>query len=129
VSGWRWITREVILAVHDELLAEHGGAAGLRDTGLLDSALARPMARAAYAEATVFDLAAAYAFGLARNHPFIDGNKRVAFLAAALFLADHGFDIAASEEETLLAMLSLAEGSIGETEFALWCENNAKPIA
>jgi death-on-curing protein len=107
VSGWRWLAREVILAIHDEQLAEHGGRPGIRDLGLLDSALARPVNRAAYAEATVFDLAAAYASGIVRDHPFVDANKRVAFLAAALFLAEHDRAITASDEAVVAACCRL----------------------
>jgi death on curing protein len=119
----------VILAIHDEQLAEHGGRPGIRDLGLLESALARPPNRAAYAEATVFDLAAAYAFGIIRDHPFLDGNERVAFLATALFLMDNGFEIAAKDEAVVATMLSLADGSIDEPAFALWLADNAEPGA
>jgi death-on-curing protein len=120
VTQWRWLAKEVVLAIHDEQLAEHGGRQGIRDMGLLDSALARPVNRAAYAEATVFDLAAAHASGIVRNHPFVDGNKRVAFLAAALFLSEHGLEITASDEAVVTAVLSLAEGKMDEEGFALW---------
>ena len=92
--------------------------------GLLESALARPLNRAAYAEATVFDLAAAYAFGIVRNHPFADGNKRVALLAAALFLIEHDVEISASDDAVVTSMLSLADGSLDEEVFALWLRNN-----
>ena len=92
--------------------------------GLLESALARPPNRAAYAEATVFDLAAAYAFGIVRNHPFVDGNKRVALLAAALFLIEHDVEISASDDAVVTSMLSLADGSLNEEGFALWLRNN-----
>ena len=129
MSEWRWLTKEVILAIHDEQLAEHGGRSGLRDVGLLESALARPINRAAYTEVTVFDLAAAYAFGIIRGHPFVDGNKRVAFLAAALFLLDSSFEIAAAEEAIVATMLSLAEGAIDEHAFALWLADNTAPAS
>ena len=92
--------------------------------GLLESALARPMNRAAYGEPTVFDLAAAYAFGIIRDHPFVDGNKRVAFLAAALFLVDNGFEIAAKDDAIVAIVLSLADGAIDERAFALWLADN-----
>jgi death-on-curing protein len=124
VSQWRWLTKDVILAIHDEQLAEHGGRPGIRDMGLLESALARPMNRAAYGEPTVFDLAAAYAFGIIRDHPFVDGNKRVAFLAAALFLVDNGFEIAAKDDAIVAIVLSLADGAIDEPAFALWLADN-----
>jgi len=124
VSQWRWLTKDVILAIHDEQLAEHGGRPGICDLGLLESALARPMNSAAYGEPTVFDLAAAYAFGIIRDHPFIDGNKRVAFLAAALFLLDNGFEITAKDEAIIATVLSLIDGAIGEPAFALWLADN-----
>jgi death on curing protein len=124
VSEWRWLTKDLILAIHDEQLAEHGGRPGIRDLGLLESALARPMNRTAYAEPTVFDLAAAYAFGIIRDHPFVDGNKRVAFLAAALFLLDNGFEITAKDEAIIAAVLSLADGAIDEPTFAFWLADN-----
>jgi len=125
VTEWRWLTKDLILAIHDEQLAEHGGRPGIRDLGLLESTLARPLNRAAYAEATVFDLAAAYAFGIVRNHPFVDGNKRVALLAAALFLIEHDVEISASDDTVVTSMLSLADGSMDEGGFALWLRNNA----
>jgi death on curing protein len=124
VIEWRWLAKVVILAIHDEQLAEHGGRPGIRDLGLLESALARPLNRAAYAEVTVLDLAAAYAFGIVRNHPFVDGNKRVAFLAAALFLIERGVVINASDDAVVGSVLSLADGSMDEGGFALWLRNN-----
>ena len=127
MSEWRWLEKDVILAIHDEQLAEHGGKPGIRDMGLLESALARPLNRAAHAEVTVFDLAAAYAFGIVRNHPFVDGNKRVAFLAAALFLIEHDVEITASDDAAVTAMLSLANGSLDEEGFALWLLSNTAP--
>jgi death on curing protein len=126
VSEWRWLTIDVILAIHDEQLAEHGGRPGIRDLGLLESALARPVNRAAYAGANAFDLAAAYAFGIIRDHPFVDGNKRVAFLAAALFLLEHGWEITATDEAIVPEMLSLAEGGGEEGAFASWLSQNTK---
>ena len=124
MTEWRWLTKDLILAIHDEQLAEHGGRPGIRDLGLLESALARPMNRAAYAEPTVFDFAAVYAFGIIRDHPFVDGNKRVAFLTAALFLLDNGFEITAKDEAIIAAVLSLADGAIDEPTFALWLADN-----
>jgi death-on-curing protein len=124
VSEWRWLAKDVILAIHDEQLAEHGGRPGIRDMGLLESALARPVNRAAYAQTSVFDLAIAYAFGIVRNHPFFDGNKRVAFVAAALFLVEHDLEVAASDAAVAASMLSLADGSMDEGGFALWLRNN-----
>ena len=126
MSEWRWLTIDVILAIHDEQLAEHGGRAGIRDLGLLESALARPVNRAAYAAATAFDLAAAYAFGIIRDHPFLDGNKRAAFLAAALFLLEYGWELTATDEAIVTEMLSLAEGGVEEDAFASWLSQNTR---
>ncbi|HZS85376.1 MAG TPA: type II toxin-antitoxin system death-on-curing family toxin [Stellaceae bacterium] len=124
---WRWIGAAVLLAIHDEQLAEHGGRRGVRDMRLLQSALARPRNGAGYGEAGVHDLAAAYAFGIARDHPFVDGNKRVAFIAAALFLLDHGFAITATEAAIVEAMLRFPEGGISEEPFAAWLRENSAP--
>jgi death-on-curing protein len=121
-----WLSKALNLAVHDEQLAEHGGGIGVRDSGLLESALARPQNRLAYdARADLPALAAAYAFGLARNHPFVDGNKRTAFVAAELFLDLNGMTLAASDEDCVLTMLRLAAGEIEEEAFADWLRTNA----
>lgn len=117
---WIWVPREILLAVHAEQLAEHGGAEGLRDEGLFDSALARPQQLANYGEPDVADLAACYAFGLARNHPFIDGNKRTAFVAAQLFLRLNGWRIHADLVEVTIKMLQLAAGDLAEADYADW---------
>jgi death on curing protein len=119
-QAWVWLDPEVILAVHDEQLAEHGGAAGVRDAGLLESALARPHNLAAYGEPDAAALAAAYGYGLARNHPFVDGNKRSAFVAVELFLALNGFQLEADDGACVVAMLALAAGELEEPEFADW---------
>ena len=121
-----WLSKALNLAIHDEQLAEHGGGTGVRDDGLLESALARPQNRFAYDAATdLATLAAAYAFGLARNHPFIDGNKRTAFVAMELFLDLNGMTLAASDEDCVLTMLRLAAGEIEEEAFAAWLRANA----
>jgi death on curing protein len=117
---WVWIDPAVIRAVHEEQLAEHGGAAGLRDEGLLESALARPLQLAAYSEPDVAALAASYGYGLARNHPFVDGNKRTAFVAVELFLALNGHELIADDVACVLTMLDVASGQITEPEFADW---------
>ena len=117
---WIWVPREILLAVHAEQLAEHGGAEGLRDEGLFDSALARPQQLANYGEPDVADLAACYAFGLARNHPFVDGNKRTAFVAAQLFLRLNGWRIHADLVEVTIKMLQLAAGDLSEADYADW---------
>ena len=124
---WVWIDPSVIHAVHDEQLGEHGGAPGLRDAGLLESALARPMQLAAYGQPDAAALAASYGFGLAKNHPFIDGNKRTAFVAVELFLALNGWELNASDAECVMAMLQLAAGECTEEQFAQWVrEHSAK---
>ncbi len=117
---WVWIDQAVILAVHEEQLAEHGGAAGVRDAGLMESALARPRNLVFYGQPDVADLAAAYGFGLARNHPFVDGNKRTAFVTLELFLNLNGWPLQASDTDCVLVMLSLAAGEVDEATFAAW---------
>ena len=120
MNSWQWIVEVVIVAVHAEQIAEHGGKNGLRDRGLLSSALARPRNLVGYEAPTVFDLAAAYAYGIAQKHPFIDGNKRTGFLAAYIFLALNGWKLIASEASAVEAMLALASGGMSEAEFADW---------
>jgi death on curing protein len=127
MSKWVWIERSVMLAVHDEQLAEHGGAAGLRDEGLFDSALARPLHLDAYGNPDVADLAAAYGVGLAKNHAFIDGNKRTAFVAVELFLVLNGHELAASDTACVLTMLAVAAGDFDESGFAHWIRANSQP--
>lgn len=124
---WLWIDASVILAVHDEQIAEHGGGAGLRDAGLLESALARPVNLAAYGRPDAADLAAAYGFGVTRNHPFIDGNKRTGFIATKLFLLLNGRDLQAGSIDTVRIMLSLAEGHLSEADFADWIRRHMPP--
>ena len=124
---WRWVDRRALLLLHAESLAEHGGRAGLRDEGLLDSALARPLNLVAYGEPDFADLAASYAFGLAKNHPFVDGNKRAAILSAGLFLALNGFRLTASQVDATQAMLALAAGELSEEAFARWLRANTTP--
>jgi len=123
----RWLPKDLILQVHNRQLAEHGGGAGVRDEGLLESALARPQNQFTYGETDVAALAGAYAFGIAKNHPFIDGNKRTAFVACELFLAANGYDLVASDEECLAMMLGLAASEIGEADFAAWLCENVQP--
>lgn len=122
-----WVERAAILALHDEALAAHGGAAGVRDMGLLESALARPQNLFAHGEAEAAALAAAYAFGIVRNHPFVDGNKRAAFLAAALFFEANGRRFTASEADVVVRTLALAAGEIEEAEFPAWLRENVQP--
>ena len=127
MSNWAWIDPDVLLAAHDEQLEEHGGAAGIRDRGLFESALARPRNVAVYADPDAAVLAAAYAFGLAKNHPFVDGNKRTAFVALELFLVLNGFELTADDAQCVLVMLSVAAGSFSETELAEWIRRNMRP--
>lgn len=124
--NWRWIDKRALLLLHAETLAEHGGGAGIRDEGLLDSALARPQNVVAYGKSDAAGLAAAYAFGLAKNHAFIDGNKRAAFLAIGLFLALNGYRLSATQVEATSAMLALAAGEMDESAFAQWVRAHAK---
>jgi death on curing protein len=118
--SWRWVDRRALMLLHAESLAEHGGGEGLRDEGLLESALARAENLAAYGSPDIADLAASYGFGLTKNHPFIDGNKRAAFLSVGLFLHLNGYRLRATQAEATLAMLGLAAGDITEPEFAAW---------
>lgn len=125
--NWRWVDRRALLLLHADSLAEHGGAAGLRDEGLLDSALARPLNLAAYGEPDFAALAASYGVGLAKNHAFVDGNKRAAFLAVGLFLALNGQRLVASQVEATTTMLALAEGSLDDAGFADWIRRHTRP--
>lgn len=118
-----WIQRAVVLAAHDEQLAEHGGPSGIRDDNMLESALARPQNLLAYGEPDIAELAAAYAFGIARNHPFVDGNKRTAFVAMVLFLALNKKSLTAEPADCVLTMLKLAAGEITEADLAIWIRN------
>ncbi len=124
-----WIDHAVILAVHDAQLAEHGGGAGVRDAGLLQSALAKPLNLAAYGEADAAALAAAYGYGISRNHAFIDGNRRTGFVAAELFLRLNGYKLTATDTECVLTMLAVAAGDLTEDAFADWLRAHAVPKA
>lgn len=127
MSSWVWVGRAALELLHDESLAEHGGAAGLRDEGLLESALARPQNLVAYGQPDLADLAAAYGVGLAKNHPFVDGNKRAAFLAVGLFLALNGQRLAATQADATLTMFSVAAGTLDEAAFAAWLRSHVRP--
>ncbi len=120
-----WISDKVALAIHDEQLAEHGGASGVRDLGLLESALARPLNLAGYGEPDTADLGAAYAIATARNHPFIDGNKRTAFMAMVTFLDVNGMRFEPPDGEAVLTMLGLAAGQMTDEAFTEWVRTNA----
>jgi death-on-curing protein len=117
-----WLNWEIILAIQTQLLARFGGLEGLRDNGLLESAFAKPMQLLNCGEPSLFDMAAAYAHGIAKNHPFLDGNKRAAFMAAYTFLGINGFRLEAPEEEAVLQTLALAAGEIDADEFSAWLQ-------
>jgi death on curing protein len=119
-QDWIWVAVEVAVAAHAEQIAEHGGGEGLRDTGSLDSAMARPMNLVAYGRPDAADLAAAYAYGIARNHPFVDGNKRTAAVVSETFLMLNGHSIGATDAEVVVAFLALAAGELSEVEMADW---------
>lgn len=125
MKRWVWLQRDVIIAIHEAQLAEHGGGTGLRDAGLLESALARPENLAAYASPDAAELAAAHGYGISRNHAFIDGNKRTGYVAAELFLELNGFSLAADDAACVLTMLAVAAGDITEAEFAAWIRDHA----
>jgi len=121
-----WVSASVVLAVQEELLARFGGIEGLRDEGLLDSALNRPRHLFHYGKPSLFELAAEYAFGIVKNHPFLDGNKRCGFMAAALFLEVNGLRFGASEENVVAYTRSLAAGEIGAEEYAAWLKESCE---
>ena len=127
MSQWKWVNRQVLLLLHDESLAEHGGAPGLRDEGLLDSALARPVNLALYEQPDVASLAASYGVGLAKNHAFVDGNKRAAFLAVGMFLAVNGFRLRATQADATLTVMEVAAGVMDEAAFAQWIREHIHP--
>lgn len=127
MSGWIWIEKAILLAVHDRQIAEHGGGQGIRDEGLLESALNRAVNLAAYGEPGPADLAAAYAFGIARNHPFVDGNKRTAWVAARLFLMVNAVEIEFDKAEATVMMQQLAAGDLTEDEVARWFRDHIVP--
>ena len=121
-----WVLREVVSMLHEQSLAEFGGPAGARDEGRLDSALGKPQNLFAYGKPTLFQLAASYAFGIVRNHPFVDGNKRAGFVAAVLFLELNGYKFQATEVDAALRTFALAAGEMTEAAYAEWLRTNAK---
>lgn len=123
-----WVDASVALAIHDEQLAEHGGASGIRDANAFESAMARPINLAAYGEPDMAAMAAAYAFGLARNHAFVDGNKRTAYVVAEMFLALNGIALTSSDADGILTFVALAAGDLGEDELADWFRHNTRPV-
>jgi death-on-curing protein len=123
-----WLRVDAVLAIHDRLLAEHGGSAGVRDEALLDSALARPRNLVSYGKPSMFDLAAAYAFGIIKNHPFIDGNKRTGFIAAFVFLGINGIDLVAEESDVVRRTLAAAANEMSEKACASWLREHSRVV-
>ena len=123
-----WLTTDIIKAIHSQQVAQHGGVDGVRDEGLLESALARARQEHAYGDPTIPEMAAAYAFGIARNHPFVDGNKRTALMAAYVFLRLDGASLDAIEADAAVTFRALAAGEIDEAQLADWLKTNAKPV-
>ena len=124
MKGPEWLTTSIVLAIHDEQLTVHGGSAGLRDVALLESALNRPLNKWNYEQAELPEFAAAYGYGIARNHPFIDGNKRTALLAIYTFLGVNGVDFIVPEADAAAMILSLAAGEVSEASLARWIRDN-----
>lgn len=123
-----WVGEEFIPALHEELVADFGGAAGIHDQGLLQSALSRPQNLFAYGKPSIFELAAAYSFGIVANHPFIDGNKRTGFLTAYVFLVLNGWQLTATEADATAATLALAAKQMTESEYASWLKDNCRKL-
>jgi len=117
---WIWVALDVAIAAHAEQIAEHGGGEGIREAGLLDSAMARPQNLALYGDPDVSELAASYAFGIARNHPFVDGNKRTAAVVSETFLVLNGHVLTATDAELVITFVALAAGELSEDELTVW---------
>ena len=124
----RWLTEEMVLAAHQRSLADHGGATGLRDQGMLESALEKPKQHAHYGEPTIFELATAYALGIVKNHAFVDGNKRTAFFATYIFLGLNGYELDVDEAEAAAIVIDLASSQVSDSDFALWLETNCRKL-
>lgn len=131
MSQWIWLDEAVVLAMHEDQLSEHGGSVGIRDRGLLQTALAKPMQAASYGDPApdLAALAAAYAYGIAHLHPFIDGNKRTSLVAAETFLDLHGFQLGATDLECVQEWLALAAGDLDEAALATWLRERLQPAA
>jgi death on curing protein len=127
MTDWNWIERADAIAFHDQQIATHGGGVGLRDAGLLVSALNRPRMKADCGQTDLATIAAAYGFGIARNHPFVDGNKRTALVVMESFLVLHGFELKADDAEVVAVILALAAGEVTEDDLTLWVRDNLKP--
>jgi death on curing protein len=124
----KWLLREVIFAAHEQSLAQFGGMEGIRDVSMLESALGKPLNVFAYGEPNLFELAASYAYGIIKNHPFIDGNKRSGFIAAIVFLDINGYRFEASEVDATVQTLALAAGELSESAYAQWLKVNSKRV-
>jgi len=125
----RWVPESAVIAMHEELIAEHGGATGIRDSGLLSASLARPKHLIAYSDTvTLFDLAAAYAYGLAKNHAFVDGNKRISLVVTDVFLRINGYELVASEAEAVIKINNLVEGIDEQDSIAAWIAANSQEL-
>ncbi len=123
-----WLRKDALFAVHERLLAEHGGSSGIRDEGLLESALGRPQNLLAYGKSAIFELASAYACGIIKNHPFVDGNKRTGFMSAFLFLGRNGYELNAEESDVVIKTLAVASGTMNEKEYAAWLKDNSREV-
>jgi death-on-curing protein len=128
VKAPEWVEREIALAIHERLISEFGGMSGIRDEGLLESALARPRQLFAYETHSLFALSAAYASGIVRNHPFVDGNKRIGFTVAILFLELNGYEFLGSEAEATMNTLGLAARELSEEEYCAWLKKNSRRV-
>jgi len=128
VKEAQWVLREVVFAAHEQSLAQFGGAAGMRDEALLDSALGKPLNLFAYGKPSLFDLAASYGYGIIKNHPFVDGNKRTGFIVAVVFLELNGYAFHASEVDATLKTLALAAGELSEAGYSDWLKANSKRV-
>lgn len=128
IESWRWIKDSSVLAIHDEQIAEHGGLPGVRDLSLLLSTLARQQNLAAYGRPDIADLATAYAVGIARNHAFLDGNKRTSWVVAETFLLKNGYELIAHDEDGVTTMLAVADGTMSEPELAVWFRTYIRPL-
>ena len=124
---WNWVPENVVVAIHEAMLAEHGGFRGIRDQSLLQSALARPQNLTAYGDPDVADLAAAYAAGITCNHAFVDGNKRTGLAVALVFLLDNQYDLIAANDDLVMSMLAVANGTLSEAELAIWIRTYMRP--
>lgn len=128
MSNWKWIDKRLLVILHDESLVMSGGASGIRDENLLESALNRPVNLALYEEPDFAELAASYAVGLVKNHSFVDGNKRAAFMSIGLFLGLNGYELNASQVEATLMIIGIASGEVSDTDFAEWIRLNSMSI-